>query len=600
MFSGSASQSITTQAAVLSCMADGAPWYSPTSWCDCGASATYPTLPASPGVTSANCDYSSFPASQLTPRSTGTAPTNVPGQGGVPGCAGVVAAPGTSAYCNCGGTPAPTLEPTSSGLINCDYTIQPTSSYNPQIPKASTPATSPSGSTSGQCNVHIWQGLGQEFTDPPVVIDVNITDLDGHVIGTNWSKLDWGQGFGTDSKLSDVLIVTPQIGLKTMRRSEKLAVPPPSTRPLFEHGPVDFALGSQSWDSTSSQCKVGGWDNGNANDFFGALIFGDDFIPNRQMDCKFPCSIPNSKRSLDGLTQDQPLPDDLRDGIYGRSPSSTLDETPSPIDENIHLLYDRAHGAAWVKYAPSGVRYYQAWQDQTGPDVVYQCNFEDDFDVRLPVKFVPPASSIRPTLQQQGYSVGREYYAIVANGPKNSADGTYADFTNTISASQGVFLANANDRGALPSDPNDPRYNPQYPNGRAPVPWQFSTVAWWMWTKTVLQANPQWQADPSQADYSGLKSMWRREIANEDTKSILDEAFAGKDVLQVQTWTPEDTDRDSNPFWALLGSPNGNGMQYILTDNKVALKGKRVKSISAVVIPNSDGKGFYTMWATYE
>ena len=593
---------------VPTCVADGAPWYSPTSWCDCGASATYPTLSASAGAKSANCAYTSLPASQLTPHSTSAAPTNVPGIGGVPGCAAVVSVPGTSAYCNCGGTPAPTLKPTASDLMNCDYTIQPTSSYNPAInPPAKATAESAPSETS-QCNVHLWQGLGQEFTDPEVVIDVNITDASGTVIGFNHSELDWGQGFGTDSELSDVLIVTPRTGLNEKRRlrrgslDRRAVVPPPSTRPLYEHGPVDFALGSLTWDTSSPKCTVGGWDNGDANDFFGTLIFGDDFIPNRQMDCKFPCVLPSSKRSLGEMPDsflevDQAFRRDV-DNIVARSPTSTIDGDPSPVDEELHLLLPRAHGAAWVKYAPSGARYYQAWKDKTGPDAVYQCNFDDDFDVDLPVKFVPPASGIRESLQSEGYSIGREYYAIKAVGPKNAADGPYADFTNTISASQGVFLANANNRGALPSDPTDPQYNPKFPDGRAPVPWQFSSVAWWMWTKTVLQANPEWQKDPSQADYSGLKSFWRRELDNPDTNEILNEAFVGKDPYKIQTWTPEDTGQDTNPFWALLGSPNGNGMQYILTDNKVVLKGKGIKSISAVVVTSSDA-GYYSMWATY-
>ena len=60
------------------------------SFCDCGASATYPTLPAVAGQTTANCAYTVLPASQITPVSTAAAPTNIPGEGGVPGCAAVI------------------------------------------------------------------------------------------------------------------------------------------------------------------------------------------------------------------------------------------------------------------------------------------------------------------------------------------------------------------------------------------------------------------------------------------------------------------------------------------------------------------------------
>ena len=137
-------------------------------------------------------------------------------------------------------------------------------------------------------------------------------------------------------------------------------------------------------------------------------------------------------------------------------------------------------------------------------------------------------------------------------------------------------------RGALPSNASDPMYNPAFPTGRKPITWQFSTVAWWMWQKTVLTANPAWAAEPSAADYSGIRSFWRREIDNADTRAILDECFEGKDISRTQVWTAEDNDQDKNPFWALLGSPNGNGIQYFLTDNKIALNRGRASKVLAL------------------
>ena len=102
----SASSASTTS---LDCMADGAPWFSPTrwvtlldnsekslltsytnSWCDCGTSSTYPTLSPADGATTANCAYTTVPTAMITPVSTSAAPTNIPGEGGIPGCAIVV------------------------------------------------------------------------------------------------------------------------------------------------------------------------------------------------------------------------------------------------------------------------------------------------------------------------------------------------------------------------------------------------------------------------------------------------------------------------------------------------------------------------------
>ena len=133
------------------CMADGAPWMSPTSYCDCGASAHYPTLPPKSGATTANCDYTTLPASTIKPVSTGTAPTNKPGTGGVPGCALEIASeqglpPGSHNFCDCGGVTAPVLVTTTAGTAssNCDYSTQPTAGYNPIPPSDRTTATTAS------------------------------------------------------------------------------------------------------------------------------------------------------------------------------------------------------------------------------------------------------------------------------------------------------------------------------------------------------------------------------------------------------------------------------------------------------------------------
>ena len=139
------------------CMADGAPWLDPTSFCDCGPSATYSTLSSTSGATSANCAYTSLPTNKITPTSRAgvVAPTNVPGQNGVPGCAAVIYPDGQACvnanYCNCGGTPAPFLTTTISGTktTNCDYTIQPTASSCPP------PTTTNAQPSATPCCAHI-------------------------------------------------------------------------------------------------------------------------------------------------------------------------------------------------------------------------------------------------------------------------------------------------------------------------------------------------------------------------------------------------------------------------------------------------------------
>ncbi|KAL8673195.1 MAG: hypothetical protein Q9168_002387 [Polycauliona sp. 1 TL-2023] len=139
MFSSMTSslRTVATTAASMRCIADGAAWFSPTRWCDCGPSATYATLPTSAQDSNDECAYTAFPATQITPISTGTKPTNIPGVGGLPGCAPVMYPNGQQCpytdYCNCGGTPVPYLTSTISGTVtsDCNYSIQPTASDCP-------------------------------------------------------------------------------------------------------------------------------------------------------------------------------------------------------------------------------------------------------------------------------------------------------------------------------------------------------------------------------------------------------------------------------------------------------------------------------------
>jgi hypothetical protein len=122
-----------------------------------------------------------------------------------------------------------------------------------------------------------------------------------------------------------------------------------------------------------------------------------------------------------------------------KSPSPTIGNDPSPSVEQLYKIRDlnpqASHGAARVNYAPSGARYFKEWQEKTGDDMIYSCDFDDFFNV-VTLNRAQPASGIRGILQEAGYGTGREYLAVSIEGPKNNP---IADFTNTISATQGVF-----------------------------------------------------------------------------------------------------------------------------------------------------------------
>ena len=131
--------------------------------------------------------------------------------------------------------------------------------------------------------------------DPSLWLTVRIWE-DGKpdtILGQGGSARKWSEALDVDSKVGK-LSVTAKSGLKNKKRwtlGKRIGAPAPP-RPLFEKGPVEFAYGDLKWDTGSTDCKVGDWDNGNFNDFVDGFVFGDKHIPNRQMDCGFDCEIP--------------------------------------------------------------------------------------------------------------------------------------------------------------------------------------------------------------------------------------------------------------------------------------------------------------------
>lgn len=233
------------------------------------------------------------------------------------------------------------------------------------------------------------------------------------------------------------------------------------------------------------------------------------------------------------------------------------------------------HSPTWTKYAPSGLSYYQNWQAKTGADRAPFCTFEDNYDIQVPQLTLPPRA-LRPLFTDLGVGIAKNYYYESVTWPKG--DSPNADFTNQFSPVDGVIIAAFNDRQNLLTEPACPD--------------NWSEIAGRLWTRFCETVTP------GTTDYSGLRYVFRSNINNAYTNEIIEEALAGVPAGQVQSWTPENTSLD-NAFWPLLGSPNGNGIIYILTDHKVALNGKGITKISAMYDP-ADGVGNYVayMWAT--
>ncbi len=222
-----------------------------------------------------------------------------------------------------------------------------------------------------------------------------------------------------------------------------------------------------------------------------------------------------------------------------------------------HLLGIRVltdHNPSWQTYAPKGLQYYDNWSTKTGDDAPYPCNFDNFFDLSGGPTSVTTLSRYTVTLvSETGYRTdSSQHLSMMAIGPRV---GRISQFTVTIGARPGVFIAAGFDRGGRAATATTP--------ARDLIPYQFSDIAWWMWDKAVRTGSD------TATDYSGIKSVFMRDIYNPETMAILNEVFEGEKLDSTLIFGPSDRSH-GNAFWPLLGSPNGNGIQRFLTDHKTA------------------------------
>jgi hypothetical protein len=243
----------------------------------------------------------------------------------------------------------------------------------------------------------------------------------------------------------------------------------------------------------------------------------------------------------------------------------------------------------WKEFATKGTKLWKALlekplEDEAQPEV---CDLEEYFDLQ-PRRAVLNSQS--KSILQEPKALGKtdSYIELLASGPREDMavgdeDEETANFDNTVSVNDGVFMAQSNDRGGI-KDTAGKFLTP-------PTPYRMSQVAWWQWhTAVMITKAKDAEGEP---DYSRLKYFFRMEIDNPDTVTIIREALKDNGGSGPFKFTPEDKDESANPFWALLGSPNGRGIVHFLTDHKKSMKGKSIESVS-IHFRN----GWYYMWAT--
>lgn len=214
--------------------------------------------------------------------------------------------------------------------------------------------------------------------------------------------------------------------------------------------------------------------------------------------------------------------------------------------------------AAWKTYASKGQGYWDAFnnRDPNEPDKVL-CNFFATYKLEQ-ASTSPPVASFRPFLTLIGLQIAIIYQTVVTwTAPPGKND---AELSNLFDPASGTIVASGNEIGDAPD--------------------HWSDIAWYLWRRSCLTA------DPTTTTFNNLHTIIQRYVTNSDTMDIIADALDPGYVIGERAYfTPADRDPDKNAFWALLGSPNGNGIIHMLDDNKRMLRGKSIARIGVWANP---------------
>lgn len=228
-------------------------------------------------------------------------------------------------------------------------------------------------------------------------------------------------------------------------------------------------------------------------------------------------------------------------------------------------LVRRDPDPTWAKYAPSGTGYWNEFQnrDLNQPDDAV-CNFATVYSSN--VRFGKLHPTTNRMLDKIEISKAGDYYLTTVGWPKEGESTKPALFVNQLNPGSGVIIAADNTVGDGPD--------------------HWSAIIWNLWQQAYLSANP--AENPQTADFSGMKYIVQKEITNAETAKIIEIALAGQQdsIRYFEPNNPDDWRNPSNAFWALLGSPNGNGIINLLKRQKIGLHSKTVRRIGVIIDSN--------------
>jgi len=112
---------------------------------------------------------------------------------------------------------------------------------------------------------------------------------------------------------------------------------------------------------------------------------------------------------------------------------------------------------------------------------------------------------------------------------------------------------------------------------------RWSDLVWIMWAR---EAGPK---------VSTLKYIFKHDVITHETREVMAQAAGANEDGDLPEW-PGKTFRLGDPrFEALLGTPHGRGVVYLLTQHSIGLTGKSIESITVFAAILADYQLLFTL-----
>ena len=163
---------------------------------------------------------------------------------------------------------------------------------------------------------------------------------------------------------------------------------------------------------------------------------------------------------------------------------------------------------------------------------------------------------------------------------------TQADYTNVFNVPGKTIVANVNFSPAYIVSQRNRDLSSGEVAQRVPQVFRWSDVTWVIW------------ADQAKARAGSLKYIFRHNCVTEATRAII-EIAAGVGVGSFSAeWPGIEYRKGTEGFQALLGTPHGKGVVWLVVDHPNEMPGKDIESITMFTTPATLGGAAYCLLFT--